>query len=157
MSLAIFRTSCFYDFLLGTKWQTKSCKFKKFQKCPGSWENVPKVWGVKTVFSQGPDEKRLPTKHRLGLGVLKQLTPSRLTKYVVDANAKFHFTFTSWNITKQQHCNPPMARETFPRYPSTKFHKHKHKHSASGIYETVHTHPSSFFSSSFRIINSYTR
>jgi hypothetical protein len=96
--------------LLGTKWQTKSCKFKKFRKCLGSRENVPKVWGVKTVFSQGPDEKRLPevgsqncsifattlisfdvpviaqgpdekrlcAKHRHGLGVLKQLTPSRL-------------------------------------------------------------------------------
>jgi hypothetical protein len=47
-----------------------------------------------------------------------------------------------------------MAKKQFSRYPSTKFHKQA-QHTASEIYGTVHT-PQHLFSSSFRIVNSYT-
>ena len=49
-----------------------------------------------------------------------------------------------------------MATKQFSRYPSTKFHKQAKSTFASEIYGTVHT-PQHLFSSSFRIVNSYTR
>ena len=49
-----------------------------------------------------------------------------------------------------------MAKKQFSRYLSTKFHKQAKSTFASEIYGTVHT-PQHLFSSSFRIVNSYTR
>ena len=49
-----------------------------------------------------------------------------------------------------------MATKQISRYPSTKFHKQAKSTFASEIYGTVHT-PQHLFSSSFRIVNSYTR
>ena len=49
-----------------------------------------------------------------------------------------------------------MATKQISRYPSTKFHKQAKSTFASEIYGTVHT-PQQLFSSSFRIVNSYTR
>jgi hypothetical protein len=111
--ILIFSPTCFYNFLSGTKLQRKSHKSKKFQKCPGSLINGPKVWGENCVLGNftilhlnrlwrprsgahfsGPSQEEtlcFPTKHWQGAGVLKQSTPRCLTLNVVkkvDANGR---------------------------------------------------------------------
>ena len=70
---------------------------------------------------------------------------------------KILWTKTSSHITKQHHCNSrkyPWQRK-ISRYPSTKFHKQANTQQAK--FMELYIHPKHLFSSSFRIVNSYTR